>query len=1250
MHRLLTALFLLIFQLGGVAPALAQEASSTAPATDVTGEGEASGNLNCSDYYNFGSVQVNLQPNLAQTVPSATLSFSGVIINENPYPLLEGKLSVKIFKRDETTSAAGDENPVVDQFTIAEDIALPAKSNQPIAFTWKVPNNAKAGEYYAAFFFTTSERYNLMGLSFTDDVIGNQAQFSVTNDTDVEVATLQKIDTTLNGKDYSFSGLPLHFDRNDVVIVKSTIANLSGETKTIPLQWNQYAWDAQSESNRRGTKTELITLAPNETKAVSYEVRGQRESVVYITAITQDGETKSILNLRYVRDNIEETRINFPSLASFPLIANTSTTLSACAHSTNLPLVSGNILTLTLTDREGEQIHQYRYEGDISEIMAGFGETFTPTKNYNYVTLNAKLERHGVVVEQVSMTYDCNKIDPDSCLPEDDISKNLVDSLKQNKMFILLGGILILLVAWGAFYFRRRRTYITAGPLALFICLIAGSFLFTAGEAQAATLETQWSASCPAGWTATNLRDDTKNSIRHLGEENNQGAPEPQLCLRSSDPSITINSEWTTTGCSGGNSFTGVYDDAGVISSPDDWPARHNLNEDNYRPNGSSAYQWCLGATGGGATGVASRWFTLFSTVHDPACAFDETFIVGSHNFVYNLNYADFNGRNQESLCMKIVISTGSAPNAPTIVGPITGSGSTLYTFTFQATDPDNDTIRYDIDWDNNTSADESAPAAGYVASGVSQQLSHSWTVDGTYTFQARTVDSVGNRSGWTQHTITISTAPVATADLTVNGLNGPVNALFGDALNLNWTSSNSPSCTKFGAGWGSGQVVSAIGNAATVATVSDTYLLNCSGAIDSVDVFVGNQAPDVPTINGVIGGTSNGSTGANLLFSIQSIDPDNDQITYEVDWQGDGLPENNSGLVNSAFTWDQNNSWPGAGTYTIKARAIDSNGAASAWSSHTVVISSPLPPVADMEIQVNGGSWVDVDQTVNPMDTVVIRWTSTDATTCNGTNFNTGGGTSSAGVAVSTPAPNTTVIFSVDCFGPGGSGGESISVTTRQLPNLTVSQNQSPNYGAFDTTNTTYSQVTVYFLTQNLGGSDTTSLADYRFEFDFNNDGSYEYRVDRPNGIGLLTAVAGFDNDNETVAGPIPFGTHGVRITVDTGGAINETDEGDNVFTGTVSTAPPDPGLSITANPARLQNGQNTTINWTISNPYSMSCSVYGPGMVTQTFDPSSSASGNYSAGPINAKSEYTISCTTSGTTFTDTVIVETEGVIEEI
>ncbi len=78
-------------------------------------------------------------------------------------------------------------------------------------------------------------------------------------------------------------------------------------------------------------------------------------------------------------------------------------------------------------------------------------------------------------------------------------------------------------------------------------------------------------------------------------------------------------------------------------------------------------------------------------------------------------------------------------PNAPTITGQTSGKTGTEYEYTFNATDPDGDDVRYFIDWgDNNTEW------TGYNLSGTDVKVKHKWSNDGTYNITAKAQDIYG--------------------------------------------------------------------------------------------------------------------------------------------------------------------------------------------------------------------------------------------------------------------------------------------------------------------------------------------------------------------------------------------------------------------------------------------------------------------------------------------------------------------------
>ncbi|MEK9176881.1 MAG: PKD domain-containing protein, partial [Patescibacteria group bacterium] len=78
--------------------------------------------------------------------------------------------------------------------------------------------------------------------------------------------------------------------------------------------------------------------------------------------------------------------------------------------------------------------------------------------------------------------------------------------------------------------------------------------------------------------------------------------------------------------------------------------------------------------------------------------------------------------------------------------------------FSVSATDPDGDSVRYGFDWLNSGTVNEWVPASGYVPSGTTQTVSHTWNSGGTYQVKANAQDNHGATSGWSNScTITVT-------------------------------------------------------------------------------------------------------------------------------------------------------------------------------------------------------------------------------------------------------------------------------------------------------------------------------------------------------------------------------------------------------------------------------------------------------------------------------------------------------------
>lgn len=98
------------------------------------------------------------------------------------------------------------------------------------------------------------------------------------------------------------------------------------------------------------------------------------------------------------------------------------------------------------------------------------------------------------------------------------------------------------------------------------------------------------------------------------------------------------------------------------------------------------------------------------------------------------------------------LLNQNDSPNDPVITGTPNGSIDEVYTYTFVATDPDNNPLSYLIDWGDGTSTDWTRE----YASGERVKKDHFWSEQGRYTIRGKAKDVLGEESDWSTLSVTM--------------------------------------------------------------------------------------------------------------------------------------------------------------------------------------------------------------------------------------------------------------------------------------------------------------------------------------------------------------------------------------------------------------------------------------------------------------------------------------------------------------
>lgn len=787
--------------------------------------------VSCFDYYNFGSVQVPVSPSVGTASAGTAITFNGSIDNTNTYPVVDGRVVARIYKTNEGGIKNIQGPDAVDEFVVKDNISLAASTSIPLSFEWNIPQFAESGQYKVALFFVSGEKFNLLGLTFTDDIIGNSASFTVVNqDAPKGAVRFVKSEVYTLGQDYFFAAFPPHYEKEMDVPVSAQIKNTTGEAEDVTVTWKIYSWDAQQESNLLETETEVVNVPANGVATTTHIVKNTDASVYYAVAEFTYKDAKSIIAPRFVRDGVDSLRINFPAVDSYPLKKGQETQLFSCLHATNEEAVADGTgkLVLTLKDLNGKVIHSYTYTGSVTADMMAVKDDFTPEKDYKDFILTAELYKSDILMDKVDMNYSCNAL----------ASSSECRNPYKFGIVMLLGLLLAVLTM---IVTKQRVPRIDkANTNTTFAVILAVSIVSTVVSA-AIPSEVVWNPKTDVVWNDVlntlyvrdrgdginktalsnpNITVVYKTEIRTEAGDMLQGGETVPVGTKLKVkfvPHVPEHVYWFATGSSWDSPY-GSWGDRSVAPpktcAEKDYvfqsrmstlfgPSiyfKHYVDLILNPPTKSLTDVQGMTCTAVGSDGMATCTVTGGGPVSLKA-SFGNT--TGSFYYRRTAGRSGDVGvcyapnpdipmalASDASIPYVLQVPAQSVPyvftagpidnrppTAPVISGPNSGSAEVEYQYGFVSTDPDNDTVKYGIDWIAGDGVDLATvwvPGSGFVADEIQQFANKTWPNNATYTFKVIAQDSKGASSPWSDYQVIISPQ---TQCMTLG--NGQVNPLF---------------------------------------------------------------------------------------------------------------------------------------------------------------------------------------------------------------------------------------------------------------------------------------------------------------------------------------------------------------------------------------------------------------------------------------------------------------------------------------
>lgn len=408
----------------------------------------------CSDYYKFGSVEMHIVSDFNTYAPGDVATIKGNIKNDNSYPLIGLDIKARLIKNIPDPVSMRGEMMIVDEFNVADNITVDANKEYDVSYSHVLPMNALEGDYQVLLYAVEQKRFNLAGLSFTNDIIASQILFHV-NGQVPEHTYLDQTQITVEDMPHNIMAFMTKHNAGNPVTVKIPLKNPTAVDRQMSITYNLYSWDTVNEKNKLDTLTEERLVPANSSVELAYTVE-KTELPVYELSVTAESaipdadnsvfSDKTISNIRFTVGQNSKTRINWMGVDQYPLKKGTEATLVTCFHNTSSIINPDNTRIETIVyDKNKIQIARTEFDGKTTPNIDAIIQKFTPTHNLTEFSVVSTLyDSKGSVLDKIEKNYDCKSINSDLCS-----GTNIFT-------WPIIGVLLVLIVGFVTLLYKRK--------------------------------------------------------------------------------------------------------------------------------------------------------------------------------------------------------------------------------------------------------------------------------------------------------------------------------------------------------------------------------------------------------------------------------------------------------------------------------------------------------------------------------------------------------------------------------------------------------------------------------------------------------------------------------------------------------------------------------------------------------------------------------------------------------------------------
>ncbi len=351
----------------------------------------------CFDYYKFGSVDLNFTAEKEEYSAGQNIVFNGLATNNNDYPIVHGYIYAQIYRLQEGEDYKRNGGDLITEFFAVENITMNSNTQKQFEFEYRMPAGQKGGKYMLATHYVIDKKMNLSGVSFLENVDGGITYFDVKNKNPQEVM-FDKNSVVINGEKFEFRNFSPTVS-GDVKVEYKVIGN-----EKVSIIKTLYEWDNLTEGNKIEEKIGTVSSAGK----VEDILLNLSDGVYLYELKMSNGNSDSMMKIRFSVGESADARINFLSVNDYPLRKDKEYYYFSCFHSmSNSTPFNGRVLT-ELLDKQDKVIDSHEYIGEITPSIMAYKQDFKTDKDMYEFKLKTSIYDYGDnLIEEEILTYDC---------------------------------------------------------------------------------------------------------------------------------------------------------------------------------------------------------------------------------------------------------------------------------------------------------------------------------------------------------------------------------------------------------------------------------------------------------------------------------------------------------------------------------------------------------------------------------------------------------------------------------------------------------------------------------------------------------------------------------------------------------------------------------------------------------------------------------------------------------------------------